>query len=154
MKKIFRVTVDAGIFNGLNLNPPVMGFGDKSVLGASAEDALGTSVTFQLPDKPFFSDVELHSQMMVVSVSAPNIGKAMLTPPFIPRLNDYYGRHVYFIYNKARAERGKPWHHPERHQRSAHTQDPALYKSSDRDIRDVRHEGSAQPRWPGRRAAD
>lgn len=99
-------TFDAGIFNGLNLNPPVMGFGDKSVLGASAEDALGTSVTFQLPDKPFFSDVELHSQMMVVSVSAPNIGKAMLTPPFIPRLNDYYGRHAYFIYNKARAERG------------------------------------------------
>lgn len=99
-------TFDAGIFNGLNLNPPVMGFADKSVLGASAEDALGTSVTFQLPEKPFFSDVELHSQMMVVSVSAPNIGKAMLTPPFVPQLNDHYGRNAYFMYNKARAERG------------------------------------------------
>jgi hypothetical protein len=99
-------TFDAGIFNGLNLNPPVMGFPDKSVLGASAEDALGTSVTFQLPEKPFFSDTELHSQMIVVSVSAPNIGKTMLTPPFIPQMNDYYGRNMYFMYNKARAEQG------------------------------------------------
>lgn len=99
-------TFDTVIFNGLNLNPPVMSFPDKSVLGASAEDGLGTSVTFQLPEKPFFSDIELHSQMMVVSVSAPNIGKAMLTPPFIPQMNDYYGRNAYFLYNKARAERG------------------------------------------------
>jgi hypothetical protein len=99
-------TFEPVIFNGLNLNPPVMAFGDKSVLGVSAEDGLGTSVTFQLPEKPFFSDIELHSQMMVVSVSAPNIGRAMLTPPFIPQLNEYYGRKAYFIYNKARAELG------------------------------------------------
>jgi len=56
-----------------------MTFSEQSVLGASAEDSLGTSVTFQLPEKPFFSDIELYSQMMVVSVSAPTIGKAMLT---------------------------------------------------------------------------
>ena len=77
-------TFDAGLFNGLNLNPPFMTFPEHSVLGAYAqEDSLGTSVTFLLPEKPFFSDADLHSQMMVVSVSGPNLGNAMLTPPFI-----------------------------------------------------------------------
>jgi hypothetical protein len=98
-------TFDAGIFNGLNLNPPVMSFPERSVLGVSAQDDLGVSVTCQLPEKPFFSDIEFHSQMVVVSVSAANIRNAMLTPPFIPQLNEYYGRNAYFIYNKARAER-------------------------------------------------
>jgi hypothetical protein len=88
---------NAGIFNGLNLNPPVMGVPGKAVLAASDEDCLGMSVTFQRSEKPFFSDIELHSQMMVVSVSAPSIGKAMLTPPFIPELNEYYGRNAYFL---------------------------------------------------------
>lgn len=99
-------TFDPIIFNGLNLNPPVKRFPDKSVLGLSQEDALGATVTFQLPEKPFYSDSELHSQHVVVSVTGPMIGNAMLTPPFIPQLNEYYGRNAYFIYNQARAERG------------------------------------------------
>jgi len=76
------------------------------VLGASQESNLGTSVTFQFPEKPFYSDIELHPQHMVVSVAGPNIGDAMLTPPFIPQLNEYYGRNAYFMYDRARAERG------------------------------------------------
>ena len=98
--------VDPVIFNGLNLNPPAKIFPRKFVLGASQESGLGTSVTFQLPENPSYSDIELHSQHMVVSVSGPNIGDAMLTPPFIPQLNEYYGRNAYFLYNCARAERG------------------------------------------------
>lgn len=94
------------IFNGLNLNPPAKAFPSKSVLGASQETGLGTSVTFQLPEKPFYSDIELHSQHVVVSVAGPNIGDAMLTPPFIPQLNEYYGRNAYFPYNAARVEHG------------------------------------------------
>lgn len=99
-------TFDPVIFNGLNLNPPVKRFPDKAVLSASQEDSVGSSVTFQLPEKPFYSDIDLHAQHMVVSVSGPNIGTAMLTPPFIPQLNEYYGRNAYFRYNRARAERG------------------------------------------------
>jgi hypothetical protein len=99
-------TFSAGSLNGLNLNPPVMTFPAKPVLGAAADNSLGTSVTFLLPEKPFYSDFELHTQMMVVSVSAPNVGNAMLTPPFIPALNEYYGRNEYFMHDKARAERG------------------------------------------------
>jgi hypothetical protein len=97
---------DPVLFNGLNLNPPAKTFARRSVLGASQESGLGTSVTFQLPEKPFRSDIELHSQHMVVSVTGPNIGDAMLTPPFIPQLNEYYGRKAYSLYNCARAERG------------------------------------------------
>ncbi len=83
-----------------------MTFPAKPVLGAAAENSLGTSVTFLLPEKPFYSDFELHTQMVVVSVSAPNVGNAMLTPPFIPALNEYYGRNEYFRHDRARAERG------------------------------------------------
>jgi hypothetical protein len=97
---------DPVIFNGLNLNPPVKRFVNKAVLGASQVDSIGASVTFQLPEKPFDSDIEVNSQHMVVSVTGPTIGEAMLTPPFIPQLNEYYGRNAYFIYNQARAERG------------------------------------------------
>ena len=99
-------TFDPVIFNGLNLNPPAKTFPSRSVLGASQESGLGTSVTFQLPEKPFYSDIDLHSQHMVVSVTGPNIGDAMLTPPCIPQLNEYYGRNAYFLYNAARAEHG------------------------------------------------
>lgn len=99
-------TFEPGIFNGLNLNPPVKRFPDKAVLGVSQEDSLGASVTLQLPEKPFYSDIELHSQHVVVSVTGPKIGDSMLTPPFIPQLNEYYGRNAYFLYNRARAERG------------------------------------------------
>jgi hypothetical protein len=100
-------TFDAGLFNGMNLNPLLMAFPEKSVLGTSNEDNLGMSVTFQLPEKPFSSDSEFYSQMVVASVSASNIGNAMLTPPFIPQLNEYYGRKAYFLYDKARSERGR-----------------------------------------------
>jgi DNA-directed RNA polymerase subunit RPC12/RpoP len=100
-------TFDAGLFNGMNLNPPLMAFPDKSALGTSVENNLGTSVTFQLPEKPFSSDPQFHSQMVVASVSASNIGNTMLTPPFIPQLNEYYGRKAYFLYDKARSERGR-----------------------------------------------
>jgi hypothetical protein len=99
-------TFDPIIFNGLNLNPPLKRFPDKSVLGLGQEYAHGSSVTFQLPEKPFYSDFELHSQLVVVSVTGPMIGNAMLTPPFIPQLNEYYGRNAYVIHNQARAERG------------------------------------------------
>lgn len=97
---------DPIIFNGLNLNPSVMTFAGKSVLGASLEDSLGAGVAFQLPEKPVFADAPLHAQKVVVSVSGPNIGNAMLTPPFIPRLNNYYGRKAYFRGSAARSEPG------------------------------------------------
>ena len=99
-------TFDPVIFNGLNLNPPVKRFPDKAVLGLSREDTLGASVTFQLPEKPFYSDIELHSQHVVVSVTGPKVGDAMLTPPYIPQLNEYYGRSAHFVYNEARSEHG------------------------------------------------
>jgi hypothetical protein len=97
---------DPIIFNGLNLNPSVMTFAAKSVLGASLEDSLGTGVAFQLPEKPFFADADLYVQKVVVSVAGPNIGNAMLTPPFVPQLNAYYGRTAYFRGSAARSEPG------------------------------------------------
>jgi hypothetical protein len=58
---------DPIVFNGLNLNPSVMSFAEKSVLGASLEDSLGTGVAFQLPEKPFLSDSVLKVRCWILS---------------------------------------------------------------------------------------
>lgn len=97
-------TVTPSLWNGLNLNPPVMSSEAKSVLGAPNEDGLGPAVTLQLPEKPFRSVLRAYYQRVVVSVSAPNVGNVVFTPPFIPRLNEYYSRRIYFPPNNARAE--------------------------------------------------
>jgi hypothetical protein len=103
---VLLCTVRNETWGSRNLNPPLMGFKPKSTLGTATEDGLGTSVAFQLPEKPFFSDYPLHSQMVVASVSARNLDNAMLTPPFIPQLNGYYCQREYVLPNKVRAERG------------------------------------------------
>jgi len=100
-------TMTPGLFNGLNLNPPSMGFARQSVLGTSSEHGEATSVTFQFPSKPFFvDDFRYHDQKVVVSVQASEVleSDSLFTPPFIPQLNEYYGRSAYFDYDKVRAE--------------------------------------------------
>ena len=44
--------------------------------------------------------------MVVASISSGKVDNALLTPPFIPQLNEYYGRHAYLRSDKVRAERG------------------------------------------------
>ena len=91
-------------WNGLNIKPSMMGFKEKAVLGTVTE-AERLSATFELPAKPFFDHVALHTQQLVVSVhpliTTENV---VLKPPFFPPLNEYYGRHAY-LYNAVRSER-------------------------------------------------
>lgn len=100
--------VDPIVWNRLNLVPPLMGFDEKSVLASLDGGRSLPSVTFQLPEKPFFPDPEFHTQHAVVTVSPlvdihPNDGGTFQIPS-IPELNEYFGREVYFKWDCARAE--------------------------------------------------
>jgi len=102
-------TARDGIWNGLNVKAPYMYFSEGSALAAIGEDSAGSpQVSFQLPPKPFHEDMRLYDQHLVVSVD-PGIGlfgneRATLQTPYMPELNEYYGRYCYFEWNKARVE--------------------------------------------------
>lgn len=101
-----RCTADAHIWNGRNVVPPIMHFKEKSVLAAVTDDDPPRAI-FQLPEKPFLDDSQFMNQHVVVSVH-PLVDisseSATFSPPFIPELNEHYGRKLYHAYNEARAE--------------------------------------------------
>lgn len=103
---LLRCSLSPEVWNGLNIKPPVMGFEENSVLGTVSDNGR-ISVTFELPSKPFFDDAELHTQDVVVSVHPLVTNEnVVLKPPFLPQLNEYYGREAYFEYDAVRSERG------------------------------------------------
>jgi DNA-directed RNA polymerase subunit RPC12/RpoP len=105
-------TASKGVWNGLNVKAPYMYFSEGSVLATIiGEDSAGPPrVSFQLPQKPFQEDTRLYGQHLVVSVD-PGIGlfgneRATLQAPYVPELNEYYGRRCYFEWDRARVEPG------------------------------------------------
>lgn len=102
-------TARNGTWNGLTVKAPCMYFSEGSVLAAIGEDFAGLpKLAFQLPPKPFNEDTRLYDQHLVVSIN-PGIGlfgneRATLQTPYVPELNEYYGRQYYFEWNKARVE--------------------------------------------------
>ena len=98
-----------GTWNGLNVKAPYMYFSEGSALAAIGEDSAGSpQVSFQLPPKPYNEDTKLYDQHLVVSID-PGIGlfgneRATLQTPYVPELNEYYGRQYYFEWDKARVE--------------------------------------------------
>jgi hypothetical protein len=100
--------VHASSWNGLNVRAPIMYFGEANALAAIDQDDKATTMSFALTDKPFIDDSSAHFQHYVLSVD-PGIGlfrdeRATLHAPFIPQLNEFYGRNAHFIWNAARAE--------------------------------------------------
>ncbi|HET6201610.1 MAG TPA: hypothetical protein VFI25_02275 [Planctomycetota bacterium] len=93
-------------WNGLNVRPPTMHFGRVSTLGVIGTGDGRPRVSFALPEKPFTDDSWFHMQHLVASVSF--VGglygddRHTLKPPFIPELNEFYGRKMHFEYNTLR----------------------------------------------------
>src|SRR2546425_573431 len=104
-QNLLLCSLSTNAWDGGNIRPSLMGFEEKSVLGTSSDNGR-ISATFELPTKPFFDDATLHSQQVVVSVHplVPTEG-VILRPPYLPQLNEYYGREAYFVYNAVRSER-------------------------------------------------
>lgn len=97
-------------WNGLNIKAPIMIFGEGEAL-ASLDSETGTPrIAFPLEGSPFKDSTSLGGQHHVISVD-PGIGlfrndRFTLHLPFVPALNEFYGRNVTFQWNKVRAEPG------------------------------------------------
>jgi hypothetical protein len=83
----------------------------RDVVPSYIENEEGAVASFSLPDRPFEDDDPyVLRQHFVVSVEADEYGFApdeiTFATPFIPRLNEFYGRNFTFEYDKARAESG------------------------------------------------
>lgn len=95
-------------WNGRNVRPPMMSFNQVSVLGVLGRERGQPKVSFSLGDKPFCGAIWRDTQHLVASVSF--IGglygdeQHTLHPPYIPELNEFYGRTMHFLYNRLRIE--------------------------------------------------
>jgi hypothetical protein len=105
---IMEHCVNEPTWNGLNVRAPIMSFGDGSALASVSESAGRITVSFALAGQAFNDAWETKSQQYVLSVD-PGIGlfgneRSTLHTPFIPELNEFYGRDAHFTWNQARAE--------------------------------------------------
>lgn len=103
--------VDIHSWNGLNLQAPMMVLGDTSQMGLLVTEAEQPKLSFTLGDKPFVGDDWFHTQHLVASLSF--IGGLYgddhhtLNIPYVPELNEFLARSMYFQYNKLRVEPGR-----------------------------------------------
>jgi hypothetical protein len=109
-KGITKCAIDLEIWNGLNVKAPFVCFDDKAVLATIGTSSGKTTVSFSLPEKPCFKDGRRSFQHLMASIDR-GIGlygneRETLAIPFLPQLNEFYGRECYFIWNKARVEPG------------------------------------------------
>ena len=95
-------------WSGRNVRPPMMSFDQVAVLGVFGRERGRPKVSFALSDKPFCGGNWFHSQHLVASVSF--IGglygdeQYTLNPPYVPELNEFYARTMYFQYDRLRIE--------------------------------------------------
>lgn len=102
--------VSPTLWNGLNVKAPIMMFAEENALASVDDNAEPPSISFAIPNSPLKDDGGLSSQQFVVSVE-PGIGlfgneRFTLHLPFLPALNEFYGRNAIVHWNKARAEPG------------------------------------------------
>jgi hypothetical protein len=98
------------LWNGLNLRPPVMILGEASALGVVSRSDGAVRVSFSLNNKPFASNVWFHTQHLVASVDlGGSAGDENITfePPFVPELNEHFGRAMNVDPFNIRAEPGR-----------------------------------------------
>lgn len=104
---IGRVELRDGVWNRRNICPPLMYIDEHSAL-ASVSDSRGVpSLSFDLRPKPFFDEPEFHLQRVIATIRPLiDVGdeEATFRWPYIPELNEFYGRKAYLEYNAARSE--------------------------------------------------
>ena len=107
-EQITQCRMSDGLWNGMNIQAPIMHFGSAETLASVDTSGETPEISFSLPDSPFKDMGRFGSDAYVVSVD-PGIGlfsneHFTLHMPFVPQLNEYYGRNAIHIWDKARAE--------------------------------------------------
>ncbi len=107
-ERVLQNRVNEASWNGLNLCPPMMHFAQSTTLGVVGNEFGRPSVSFPLSEKPFCGDSWFHTQQLVASVSF--LGglygddQHTLQPPYLPELNEFFGRSMSVGYDKFRIE--------------------------------------------------
>jgi len=100
--------IGPALWNGFNLKVPFMDFGDGEALASIDNSVEPPSIAFSIPNSPLKNTPSWHDQDYVVSID-PGIGlfrdeRFTLHFPFIPALNEFYGRNAHHDWKGARAE--------------------------------------------------
>lgn len=98
--------IDDVLWNGLNLKPGTAVLGEESALGVIGARSV-PRISFALSNKPFSSDVWFYSQHLVASIKLFGVfeSESMFIPPYVPELNEFYGREMALHYDCLRVER-------------------------------------------------
>jgi len=100
--------VDEHLWNGRNLKPPLMHFGEVASLGVLVTEGDKPKISFGLNDRPYATDSWFHAQLLVASVSflggLNGRDDFTLDPPYVPELNEFYARTMHFQYDRLRVE--------------------------------------------------
>lgn len=95
-------------WNGLNIRPALHYWREQPVLGSVEELDRRPSLTFALPPTPLLDHPLVAQQYIGITVRGSDPwtfqGTATFFPPYIPELNDYYGRELHFDYSRVRCE--------------------------------------------------
>lgn len=103
-----------GVWKGLDLqsNRPQFSFWHRDVVPSYMETDGKAEASFALPDRPFDDDdVRSLSQKFVVVVDAKQYGLSpdrdlIFETPFVPQMNEFYGRNFYHDYDAVRSQQG------------------------------------------------
>lgn len=100
------------IGSGLPSRVPTASFTDfhLDVVPAYSESARGKSISFPLPQKPFYTDeIGVWQQRFIVTVTVSEYGEApdglTFNTPCLPALNEFYGRNFHSDYSAARSQK-------------------------------------------------
>ena len=100
--------VDEHTWNGMNVRPPMMYFGEAASLGVLITDGEKPKISFGLNDRPYSTDVWFYTQHLVASVKFLGglYGRDDFTldPPYVPELNEFYARTMHFQHDRLRVE--------------------------------------------------
>jgi hypothetical protein len=100
--------IDIFSWNGLNLQAPMMVLGETSQMGLLDTGNQRPKLSFAFAEKPFVGETWFHTQHLVASLSF--IGGLYsddlhtLAAPYVPELNEFLARAMYFEYSKLRVE--------------------------------------------------
>lgn len=96
------------LWNGMNLKPPLMHFDEVASLGVLVTEGDKPKISFGLNDRPYATDFWFHTQLLVASVNflggLYGRNDFTLDPPYVPELNEFYGRTMHFRYDRLRIE--------------------------------------------------
>lgn len=100
--------VSDGTWNGLNVTPPPMVLDHEFTVASVEREGGRLRATVSLSTTPFEKDLGLGSQRLITSLSAGRVYStdegACFRPPFVPQLNEFYGREMTFLWNAVRSE--------------------------------------------------